>query len=240
MNARLLRALQKGGCAAKTRPDEWAVWRTSDRRGRAIGTLETKTIDRLRLSKHLAPLGTYEDGRLVWTGAAEPVAVCRASPKAIMAPKGGETVRRLPLLFRILEGRSDPKERERLLQAARDFSEDMERAMCSGRAAGMNWQGIASGTAIQGGRRGASGLERISYAARAEHRLDQIATELGHKTMRVLERLILDGVTRHAMSNVLSMKPAQTQNYCADAIRRLADAYDQATRRPERATRRSA
>ncbi|MEL7109654.1 MAG: hypothetical protein AAGL99_10330 [Pseudomonadota bacterium] len=62
----MLRALQRGGVAAKTERDAWAVWRCHDRRRRIIGTLSGAQVDVLRLNDCLTFAPEKRAPRLVW------------------------------------------------------------------------------------------------------------------------------------------------------------------------------
>ena len=66
MKRRILRALQRGGLTAKRQGDEWAVWRSYDRRRRIIGTLSGAEVDVLRLNDCLVSDPAASPKGLIW------------------------------------------------------------------------------------------------------------------------------------------------------------------------------
>lgn len=237
MSARLLRALSAGGCTAKTRSGDWAVWRNRDRRGREIGLLMADEVEQLQMAGHLKPLGMFEDGRLVWCGPDMDMSSGKCSPEALLRDDRTAN-RRLSLAQRLIARCKDPRVRQRMRLAMQDYGEDVERALTRSGAGGMNWQAIRAGTAIQGGpgHRGAS--RRRAFVFDAVQRLEQIETSLGPDRLRLLDKIIIEGASRSAIAGWLVMKPAQCERHCLKVIGQLADAYDQLTRRPGRAVRR--
>ena len=231
---RLVRALAQGGCTAQTSAGDWAVWRNRDRRGRAIGLLSAEAIERLEIAGRLKPLGTFEDGRLAWSGPRPELKTGPCSPEALLRDDRSR-FRPRTLAQRLLERCREPRRRQRLRGVMRDYGEDVERALTRAGAGGMNWQAIRAGTAIQGGRNRPGGMPRRAYVYDAVRRLEQIEKALGPRKIRLLDRIIIDGDSRTAIADWLVLKPKPCERYCLDVLGQLADAYDLLTRRPGRA-----
>ncbi len=235
MSARLIRALQRGGCAAEASETHWSVWRASDRRGRAIGTLSVADVELLRLNGDLSLLGGTDDGRLVWTGRVDSLAGRAISAMALIKEPEVQKHHARPLLHRILDGRASPNERRSLAQAARDFAEDVECAENSYSARGMNWNAISAGTRIDGGRQGAPN-QRAGYAADAAIRMRTLTHHLPGEDLKFLWRLIIDRETRYAIAQWLAVSPSQSEVRGRRVLRDLAAVYDTQVKRPAQAS----
>ncbi len=235
MSARLIRALQRGGCAAEASDTHWSVWRASDRRGRAIGELSTADVELLRLNGDLSLLGGTDDGRLVWTGRVDSLAGRAISAMALVKEPEGKKHHARPLLHRILAGRASPSERRSLARAARDFAEDVECSENSYSTRGMNWNAISAGTRIDGGQQGAPN-QRAGYATDAAIRMQRLNRHLTGEDMRFLWRLIIERDTRYAIAQWLSVSPSQSEVRGRRVLRDLAASYETKIKRPERAS----
>lgn len=73
MSPRLVRALQRGGVVAEIRPDIWGIWRTSDRRGRIVGTVLGGEVDVMIVNDNLKPTSDRCTHVLTWTEAVNPL-----------------------------------------------------------------------------------------------------------------------------------------------------------------------
>ncbi len=238
MKSRLLRALQRGGCILETDDAYWSVWRSRDRRGRTIGLVPAAEVHMLILKGDLSPLGQCEDGRLVWSGpltALHPT----VSAAALVTAEEKQSYRRKSLLQRLLERVVSPRGRRYLARAALDFSEDIERAESGYRLRGMNWQAIRGGTRIQGGRAGGS-VYQGNTALAAARRLAAISEISGPESFRLLERVIVEGATRHAISKWLNQRPADAERHALTVLRKLASIYANDLSLPQRSLPQSA
>jgi len=234
VTAKLIRALQRGGCTAQTDGGDWKVWRRHDQRTRAIGVLPPADVAAMRARGDLSLSGEGEGEWLIWSGESCQPAQRLVSPAALMMQTVEYQACR-SLLHRILDDCSEPAERHRLARAASDFAEDIERAQTSGRASGMNWQALATGTRIQGGR-GAGHGGRVGHAASAAQRLAALLhKQLGVQNFRLLEKLVVEAATRNAIACWRDWSPKQAEGSARAALCQLADAYDACVRRPERA-----
>ena len=234
MSAQLIRALQRGGCAVQFTNHDWKVWRRPDRRGQAVGVLAAADIEMLRLQGDLAIAGGYEDGRLIWSGTVAPLPVGKRSSAALFEHECKPVKQCQPLLYRLLVAIPNPVENSRLAQAARDFAEDIERSQTSGRASGMNWQVLVTGTRIQGGT-ARTGGGRAAYAASSALRLEKLFALLGAQDFRLLERLVVETATRNAIARWRGMRPHEVQARALAVLRQLASAYDNRIKQPKRA-----
>lgn len=237
MSARLIRALQRGGCAVEQSSGHWTIWRANDRRGREIGELRSAEVELLRLQGDLAQLGGADDGRLTWAGKVDSLEGKSISANAISKDEIQTPVKKRPLLQRLLEALLEPSERRRLAKAARDLSEDIERQHAGAAGRGMNWRDISGGGRIDAGR-GPSGEDaRMGYTLASARRLDHLRKLLGPDDMQLLERLIIELRTRGAIAVRLGIPPKQAELRALRALRKLADMYDQQLKQPMRATR---
>lgn len=137
MTGRLLRALQKGGVTAPVRAEEWGIWRHPDRRGRIIGVLTEREIERLQLRGHLKPLGIGQ-ATLTWSGPAIADAVHTSSegPPIQLAPTVAASFIYIDAL--ILK-QSAPAFRAGLRRAVQAFRQDVQAAAVSSDVVTMNW-----------------------------------------------------------------------------------------------------
>ncbi len=138
MTARLVRALYKGGVTAPVSPDAWGVWRSQDRRGRVIGRLVDRDIERLQLRGHLKSVGEG-DAALIWSGPPidETGDVDGASHIAQRDPiaRAASTY-----VEQLILKQSAPAFREALRRAVQAFRQDMQAAPVSSAALTMNWE----------------------------------------------------------------------------------------------------
>ncbi|MEM9055542.1 MAG: hypothetical protein AAGB16_09480, partial [Pseudomonadota bacterium] len=85
MTARLIRALQRGGCTIDIGNDQWGVWRRHDRRGRMIGTLPGADIEIMRVRSELSELAGRDEPTLVWTGSCQDIPAVSISSDALQS-----------------------------------------------------------------------------------------------------------------------------------------------------------
>lgn len=137
MTGRLIRALQNGGVAAPVRPEEWGVWRHPDRRGRIIGVLLDREIERLQLRGHLKPLG-IGGAPLIWSGPA--IALAADTDKLGQPVRLDPTVGVTPIYIdALILKQSAPVFRAGLRRAVQAFRQDMQAAAVSSGVVTMNW-----------------------------------------------------------------------------------------------------
>lgn len=225
MNPKLLRALQRGGCTSEIHPGKWAVWRQTDRRGRSIGEISDADVALMRLSGDLRPLGASEDICLVWKGGCtKPLGAVSASPEALWQSSKDQSAPQVSLLQRVLEQADSVEARQLLMQTAIIFAEDLERAMKSGHASGMNWAMIETGGRIQGGRRSCR-EGRIGGAARSARRLEKLSSSLTHNEFTLLRRMIAERCSRYVIAKWLGLPQLKAQNRAYAAMKHLAKLY---------------
>lgn len=185
---RLIRALERGGCAAPL-DTCWGVWRSRDLRGRCIGRLSEAVIARLQDEGQLSRRAG-EGRRLFWSGeVAEraPTDQPPARPLPIDDRRPARKAARLALEAAL--GRITPPEHRTIaLAAARRFEADVERA-AAGQRITQNWDpGLhvdsAAGPGRDHGGRGAA-------AQRASRRLVRLGDELDAETRIGLTDLIV-------------------------------------------------
>ena len=138
MTARLVRALQKGGVTAKLRSDQWGVWRQRDRRGRIIGCLSDREVERLQLRECLKPFGDSADA-LIWSGAA-PSSELHQIASHQFDLRQAETPIAAPYIETIILKQTAPTFRESLRQAVLKFRRDMQAISVSSACLTMNWE----------------------------------------------------------------------------------------------------
>ncbi|MDJ0922619.1 MAG: hypothetical protein QNI84_15935 [Henriciella sp.] len=232
MSGRLLRVLQRGGCAAKTSQGDYEVWRKRDLRSRAIGRISGAEIEALRVKGALAVLPLGERQVLVWSGPAYVPALSAGSPDALITKPDPSQRRTVSLLQRVLNRYEQKPEQTRLAEAAFNFRADLELASYGSDVSGMNWRALSAGTRIDGGQ--SSGERSHWRLIRAVRRLDALQEALGVDRFRLLSRLIVDQFTRNAMASFLQSTPNKAEQSAHDALRLLADLYDHKVKRPDR------
>lgn len=138
MTIRLMRALQKGGVAAKLRSDQWGVWRQQDRRGRVIGCLSDREVERLQLRECLKPLGEAAD-TLVWSGSAIDPRSDRgvSNQPNLLRPQMPASA---PYIESIILKQTAPAFRESLRRAVLKFRRDMHAVSVPSASVTMNWE----------------------------------------------------------------------------------------------------
>ncbi|MFN3212533.1 MAG: hypothetical protein ACE37M_05485 [Henriciella sp.] len=220
MNQRLVRALQRGGVAAKTQADAWSVWRSTDRRGRIIGSLSGADIEVLRLRNDLRPFGAESNQVLIWAGR-------RTDNKN--APFQATDLVAVPqpyarsLLEMLMTNCASQSLRERIRKACQQFTSDLEVMDRSGNAATMNWRGLAQG------RRG-KGQSVIpgrgnSHAQAARGRLAQVHSVLGDDDLSFLLKLVVREASRSTIAKAFALRPALAEQRGLSILRSLADTY---------------
>ena len=221
--AKFTRALMRGGVAERRADGAYRVWRSRNRRRRALGVMHRSHGDALRSDGKLALLDG-ETSLYTWAGE-----VVSSSPRVLPPPaRNGAQAKRRPartLLVRALDLAVDDRERTRLTDALGRFSGDAECA-ASGGSLTMNWQALATG------RRG--GAPRPTdhlpgYArARAQRRLDQISNALGDERFQILDWTVVQEMSTAELARRLNMQPPAVPEFLAGLLRDLANAYDQA------------
>ena len=138
MTARLVRALQKGGVTAKLRSDQWGVWRQRDRRGRIIGCLSDREVERLQLRECLKPFVDVGDA-LIWCGAAHAFEPGQ-NPSHQSEARLSEQRVAAPYIESIILKQTAPTFRESLRQAVLKYRRDMQAISVSSASVTMNWE----------------------------------------------------------------------------------------------------
>lgn len=221
MSERLIRVLQKGGMAAQIGADRWGIWRRRDRRTRQIGVMSGAEIDVLRIRGWIQPLG---DGT-------PPILVC--GPTILETPRATPSAERLsqdrrvqnePLIERMLERCSDRALRQLICETVQQYRADVTCASRLGAVSGMNWDGLALGGRIDGGR-GRKSPDGSFAASRAQSRLAIIHSELGSERIRFLDRLILGEETQSGLARRFGVRSSLVEGQALAAIRALQQVY---------------
>lgn len=222
MNRRLLRALQRGGLAAEIDPDRWGIWRGRDRRGRMIGVATGGEVDVLRMRNSLQRLGDEMPTLLVWTG---PVNTDEdVHPDAKILDSGPASTRG-PLIALLIARCHDRALRRLVRETALRYRTDVE---CESRRAefgGMNWQGLALGGKIDGGKARGAKEGASSAIRRATEALQQIGETLGAAQVGFLDRLIIYEQSRSVLAHHYAARPALIERRALSSIRALNDVY---------------
>lgn len=229
MKSRLIRALQRGGIVAEIGPDRWGVWRSKDRRGRMIGVLTGAEIDVLRVREALKSLGDGQPPILVWAGFVLETPLVAPSSARLDNDAQGTVA---PMIELLLSRSQDVGLRELIRETARRYRADAERASSVGAARGMNWDGLALGGKIDGGR-GFSDQGPGGGALTAQSAHEVLRRHLGSETMSLLDRLILSGDSRTQLTKRLGGRPALMERRSLAAIRALHEVYRDKVRRTD-------
>jgi hypothetical protein len=207
--------------AAKTGPDHWQIWRGRDRRARPVGSLTGPEIDVLRLRGLLRP----------WGDDTPPILVCGSSvlqPQSVTASAKCLTNALIspqtPLIELMVTRCCDRGLRALVCDTARRYRDDSACAERAGAIGGMNWDGLALGGRIDGGRTWqAPGAAQL--ARQAQSRLAIIHAELGETTSYLLDRLILGEETRARLARRLGIQPSLLEGRAMAAMRALHEIY---------------
>lgn len=227
MKSRLIRALQRGGIVAEIGPDRWGVWRSKDRRGRMIGVLTGTEIDVLRVREALKSLGDGQPPILAWSGSVLETPLATPSSARLDVERQGTDG---PMIELILSRTQDVALRELIRETARWYRADTECAARAGTARGMNWDGLALGGKVDGGRGFSDeGFDRGARSAQSVY--TTLHSHLGNETMSLLDRLILSGDSRTQLTKRLGGRPALMERRCLAAIRALHEVYRDKVRR---------
>ena len=219
--AKLTRALMRGGIAERRADGDYHIWRGQNRRRRALGVLQKRRGDELRADGKLTLLAG-ETSLYTWAGE---VAASETSKVQLPAGLGRSGQRRAPrrLLARALETVRDERARVRLADAAKRFLADSECAS-SGAAITMNWQALSTGCQ---GRVPRATDHLPGYArARATQRLGQVAEYVGEARLQLLDWILVHEMSAAELARRLNIRPAATPDYAAHLLRDLAEAYD--------------
>lgn len=220
MNRRLIRALQRGGVAARTQTDVWSIWRSSDRRGRIIGSLSGADVEVLRLRNDLKPLGDEVNQVLTWAGQqVELNERERYAPHiALAAPSHARS-----LLEMLIANCASSSLRERIRKACQCLMADLEAFEGAGNPVTMNWQSLAQGRLAKG--QSLRSEFRTSKSASAQHRLTTVHAALGDDDLRFLLKLVVREASRSAIAKAFGLRPALAEQRGFSVLRALVDAY---------------
>lgn len=222
MSERLLRALQGGGITSPIERDLWGVWRGRDRRRRMIGTLAGAEIDVLRLQARLVPMGDDLPPILVWSGtAARSAEISQGDARVLRA---APIYASGPALEHLIARCSDPAQRAGYRTLVERYRADHEAASTAGQMPGMNWQGLALGGRVQGGRV-STGPMGIQHAAEARARLARIRRDLSAEEAPMIDGLILREEGKATLAKRLQMRQALVERRAIAALRTLEKVY---------------
>ena len=231
-NARMIRVLERGGCAIQRPDGNWDIKRTHDARGTTIGRLEAQSVATLCHDGLLKRLGDYDPIRLIWSSGQNYQTVVQCFPDKALAhatpsASGGS------LVERCLQALPCDKVRERLSGAVEAYREDTLWISRQGAVSGMNWRGLALGTRISG----ANSLERPlsnRNAYQAGRRLQRIAERFGLDWLKELNSLVLDEVSRNRFSETFDVPRRKVEARAKAHLELLAEIYECDLARPSR------
>lgn len=221
MKARLVRALQSGGMAVQIGVDRWGVWRRRDRRGRMIGVISGADIDVLRIRSALQQWGDGQPSILLWNKSvhdpppAAPSASCLATRQPVTSG---------PLIELILSRCHDRDLRRLIRKTAQMYRADIECAAQTGGTHGMNWDGLALGGRVDGGR-GDREPGPAPQAMRAQAALNAIRAHISGERIELLDRLILSLDSRAQLAKRIGGRPSLMEPRALAAIRALHEVY---------------
>lgn len=221
MKARLVRALQRGGMAVQIGADRWGVWRGRDRRGRMIGVISGAEIDVLRMREALQPWGEGQPPILVWNKSVLAPPPDAPSAKRLTAAEPAPTA---PLIELVLSRCHDRELRQLICETTQTYRADIECAAQVGAAHGMNWDGLALGGRVDGGR-GDREFRPAPQAMRAQAALKTIHAQLSGDQIELLDRLILSADSRAQLVRRLGGRPSLMEPRALAAIRALHEVY---------------
>jgi hypothetical protein len=194
-----------------------------------IGVLTGAEIDVLRVREALKSLGDGQPPILVWAGSVLETPLAAPSSTCLDAEAQGTGS---PLIELILWRSQDVALRELIRETARRYRADAERASSAGTARGMNWDGLALGGKVDGGRGFSDqGAGHGALSAQSVH--DTIRRHLASETIRLLDRLILSGDSRTQLTKRLGGRPALMERRSLAAIRALHEVYRDKVRRTD-------
>ncbi len=226
MSGRLIRALQRGGLAAQIDRDRWGVWRGRDRRGRMIGVLTGAEVDLLQVRDALAPFGDGAPPILIWSGSI--LAPNTTTPSARVLRSETQFDGR-SLIERVITRCHDVELRELIRDTVKTYRADVDLEGRAGATAGMNWDGLALGGRVDGGRgrRDAGFAERPAQSAAT---LRALRARLSRDEIEFLRRLILAEDTPSYLAKRYGTRASLLERRAIASIRALHAAY-QSTRR---------
>lgn len=220
MNRRLLRALQRGGVAARTRADSWSIWRSADRRGRIIGVLNGADVEILRLRNELKPLGDESNQVLIWAGPQSEFPQRPVQRPDLMQNDKGQS---RSLLEMLITNCASNVLRERIRKACQSYLADLEAVDRSGHATTMNWQTLAQGRVTKNQRFPRAFGEASASAAR--QRLAGIHAALGDDDLRFLLKLVVRESSRSVIAKAFGLRPVLAEQRGFSILRALANTY---------------
>nr|WP_070958544.1 hypothetical protein [Hyphomonas sp. Mor2] len=222
MKPRLVRAVQRGGMVVHLGADRWGIWRGRDRRGRMIGETNGADVDVLRLRGALKPLGDGQPTILVWGESVlhpPTVAPCASQLHDTHLNAHG------PLIELMLARSQNRELRPLIRETARRYTADIEASAQAGAAHGMNWNGLALGGRIDGGR-GPRVPDISRHAARSGAAIETIQRHLRGDEIELLDRLILSRDTRAQLVKRFGGRPTLMESRALAAIRALHLVYE--------------
>ena len=220
MNRRLIRALQRGGVAAQTQDDTWSVWRSQDRRGRIIGTLNGAQVEVLRLRGDLKPLGAEAHRVLIWAGCQLEANGSVAAAPDLAIPNSAHM---RSLLEALITNCASQALRSGIRKACQSFMADLEVSERSGHAKTMNWDALAQVRSAKG-QRGDPGY-RSQQARGATARIETLHSALGDDDLNFLMRLVVREASRASIAKYFGLRPELAEQRGMAILRRLVTAY---------------
>mgnify|MGYP001799354110 CR=1 FL=1 len=220
MNRRLIRALQRGGVAAQTQENTWGVWRSKDRRGRIIGTLNGAEVEVLRLRRELKPLGAEANRVLTWAGsrAEATVSVAEAPDLERLGAANGRS-----LLETLIANCVSQALRSSIRKACQSFMADLESVDRVGHAKTMNWDALGQPRSAKG-QRPDPGYRPLQVGG-ANARLEALHSALGDDDLRFLMKLVVREASRTALAKYFALRPVLAEQRGMALLRRLVAAY---------------
>ena len=233
-DARLIRALQKGGAVFAETAGQFDVRRGCDARGRIIGHFTNDIFDALLARGQLKPLGAFDPPRYIWSGPAlEKTDLSPASIKGFAETHSKAETR--TLLGHVLHTLSDRAEANRLQRAAEWFYQDHIWEAEGGSVAGMNWQTLALGgrvdRSVTADDIGRDGFHRL----KAKERLSGLRGRFSERAYNELYALILSEHRRGHFAATFAFTPAEADRRAVDLLRRLSWFYEKELAPPEAA-----
>ena len=220
MNRRLIRALQRGGVAARTQEDTWSVWRSQDRRGRIIGTLSGADVEVLRLRSALKPFGAEAHGVLIWAGCPT-----ETTGKAAVAPDLAipSSPHARSLLEALIANCASQALRSGIRKACQSFLADLEAIDRSGNSKTMNWDALAQSRSIKSQRKDPG--YRPPQARGAKARIEALRSTLGDDDFGFLMKLVAREASRASIAKYFGLRPVLAEQRGMAILGRLVTAY---------------
>ncbi|MEL8056483.1 MAG: hypothetical protein AAGK66_10040 [Pseudomonadota bacterium] len=234
-DARLIRALQKGGAVYTESPGRYVVRRGHDARGRAIGRFCEDVFDALLARGHVKRLGAFDPPRYIWCGPVlETANLSPASVKGFAETYSEAKTR--SLLGHILNALSDKAEAGRLRRAAEWFYQDHIWDAEGRSVAGMNWETFALGGRVDRSIVNNDLAHDTFHKTKARERLERVRARFSERAYNELYALILSEHKRGHYAATFAFTPAEADRRAVDLMRRLSWFYEKELAPPEAAT----